>query len=54
VPFDAAKFRDAVSRVNEDGAMRAAAQKAGEAAQAFMKTAAPLEATMTALRSHLS
>ncbi len=54
VPFDAAKFRDAVSRVNEDGAMRAAAQKAGEAAQAFMKTAAPLEATMTALRSHFS
>jgi UDP:flavonoid glycosyltransferase YjiC (YdhE family) len=51
LPFDAGKFRDAVKRAQDDGAMRAAAQTAGEAAQAFLKSAAPLETTMARLRA---
>jgi len=49
-PFDPKRFRSAVKRANEDVALRDAAQKAGAAAQAFVRDATPLETTMTALR----
>jgi hypothetical protein len=49
-PFDAKRFREAVTRANEDSALRAAAQKTGAAAQAFVRQATPLETTMTELR----
>jgi hypothetical protein len=52
-PLDGAKFRDAVKRVQEDSAMRDAAQKAGEAAQAFMRNVSPLATTMARLRAAL-
>jgi len=50
LPFEAKAFREAVKRAHDDAAMRAAAQKAGAAAQAFLATATPLETTMEALR----
>jgi UDP:flavonoid glycosyltransferase YjiC (YdhE family) len=49
-PFEAKRFREAVARANTDGAMREAAQKAGAAAQAFVRQATPLETTMAGLR----
>jgi hypothetical protein len=54
MPFDAAKFRAAVARANDDAAARAQARKAGEAAQAFLARAAPLETSMAALRQALA
>jgi len=53
-PFEPKRFRDAVKRAFDDSAVRTAAQKAGEAAQEFMKTAAPLETTCAALRKILT
>lgn len=53
-PFEPQLFREAVKRGFEDDAVRAAAQAAGAAAQAFMKTARPLETTIEALRNILS
>jgi UDP:flavonoid glycosyltransferase YjiC (YdhE family) len=52
-PFEAKRFREAVRRANEDGAMREAAQRAGAAAQSFVRQATPLETTMAALRAVL-
>jgi UDP:flavonoid glycosyltransferase YjiC (YdhE family) len=49
-PFDAKRFREAVARANTDTAMREAAQRAGAAAQAFVRHATPLETTMAGLR----
>lgn len=49
-PFDPKRFAEAVARANDDGAMREAALKAGEAAQAFLREARPVEVALTALR----
>jgi hypothetical protein len=49
-PFDATRFREAVTRAHDRG-MGEAAQKAGAAAQAFVAKAAPLETTMAALKA---
>ncbi len=53
-PFEPGKFAEAVRRAFEDDRLRQAAQAAGAAAQDFMKTAAPLETTIEALRRELS
>ena len=49
-PFEPKRFADAVARANDDGAMREAALKAGEAAQAFLRQTRPVETAMAALR----
>ena len=49
-PFEPKRFREAVKRAFEDDTVRAAAQRAGAAAQAFMKAAAPMERTIGVLR----
>jgi UDP:flavonoid glycosyltransferase YjiC (YdhE family) len=49
-PFEPKLFREAMRRAFDDAAVRAAAQTAGAAAQAFMKSATPLATTMEALR----
>lgn len=49
-PFEPKRFAEAIVRANEDHAMREAAQKAGEAAHAFMRTASPVITAMDALR----
>ena len=49
-PFEPKKFGEAVKRANEDQTVREAAQKAGAAAQAFVRGATPLATTMEALR----
>lgn len=52
-PFEAKRFRELVNRANEDSAMREAAQKAGAAAQDFMRRATPLQTTIAALSASL-
>lgn len=49
-PFEPKRFADAVARANDDGALRDAAMAAGEAAQAFLAQARPLDIAMAALR----
>jgi len=48
-PFEPKRFREALTRANEDRALRESAQKAGAAAQAFVAQATPLQTTMAAL-----
>jgi len=50
-PFEPKRFREAVTRANEDRGLRESAQKAGAMAQAFIAQATPLETTMAALRA---
>ncbi|NOT39676.1 MAG: hypothetical protein HOP13_04210 [Alphaproteobacteria bacterium] len=52
-PFEAKRFADAVSRANDDHAMREAAQIAGVAAQEFLRQATPIQSAMAALREAL-
>jgi len=49
-PFESKRFADAVTRANDDSTMRDAALKAGEAAQAFLREARPVDAAMAVLR----
>lgn len=49
-PFEPKRFADAVARAHDDGTVRDAAQKAGEAAQTFLREARPVETAMAALR----
>lgn len=49
-PFEPKRFAEAVARANDDHAMRDAALKAGEAAQAFLRETRPVEAAMACLR----
>lgn len=53
-PFDAAAFREAILRANDDGAMRRAAQKAGAEAQDFTVKAQALQKTVAALEQILA
>lgn len=50
-PFEPKRFAEAVARANDDRALRDAALNAGEAAQAFLRDARPVETAMAALRS---
>jgi hypothetical protein len=50
-PFEPKRFREAVTRANDDRALRESAQKAGAMAQAFVAQATPLETTMAALQA---
>jgi hypothetical protein len=52
-PFEPKRFADAVARANDSAAMRDAAQKAGEAAQAFLRQSAPVVAATAALNTAL-
>ena len=52
-PFELQLFRGAVRRGFDDEAVHEAAQTAGVAAQAFMKTATPLQTTVEALKGEL-
>lgn len=49
-PFEPKRFAEAVARANDDRATRDAALKAGDAAQAFLRDARPVETAMVALR----
>lgn len=53
-PFEPKRFAEAVARANDHQTMREAAQKAGDAAQAFLRAATPVETTVAALRSALA
>jgi hypothetical protein len=48
-PFEPKRFREALTRANDDRSLRESAQKAGAAAQAFVAQVTPLEITMAAL-----
>jgi hypothetical protein len=49
-PFEPKRFADAVARVYDDRAIRDAAFAAGEAAQAFLREARPIQTAMSALK----
>lgn len=52
-PFEPKRFADAVARANDSTAMRDAAQKAGESAQAFLRQSAPVATAIAALNAAL-